>query len=345
MQKSVVPIYALGFSFWKHRCVRLLYEGQKVRFVGHCNEVPAGATLVVWGGRDLGTAQPKGLRVLRIEDGFVRSVGLGADWIRPLSWVVDDLGIYYDATRPSRLELILQQTVFTPEMLQRAAGLRKQIVAARLSKYNLQGGKAWQRPPGRQRVILVPGQVESDASIAYGAPENICHVRTNLALLQAVRESNDDAWIIYKPHPDVVAGLRKAGADEEEVSHFCDELLADAPIESLIDQVDEVHVLTSLTGFEALLRDKRVVCYGQPFYAGWGLTSDMAPIVRRTRELTIDALVAGALIIYPAYFDRAGKRQVSVEEVLASLIEWRCNVHILPWWRRPLRWVLRCFKY
>ena len=345
MQKPDELIYALGFSFWKRRCLRALFEGRPIRFVGSCHELPLGATLVVWGMRDLGSALPTGLRVLRIEDGFVRSVGLGADWIRPLSWVVDDLGIYYDATRPSRLEVILQQTVFAPEMLQRAANLRKQIVAARLSKYNLQGGKAWQRPAARQRVILVPGQVESDASIAYGAPAGVCRVRTNLALLQAVRESNKDAWIVYKPHPDVVAGLRKAGADESAVTRYCDEMVTDAPIESLIDQVDEVHVLTSLTGFEALLRGKRVVCYGQPFYAGWGLTTDMAQISRRTRELTIDALVAGALILYPTYFNKAGDRLVSVEAVLASLLEWRGKALALPWWRRPLRWVLRCFKY
>ena len=338
-------VYALDFSFWKRPCVQLLFPGQSVCFVSTCDELPSNSTLVVWGMRDVGGALPGGVHLLRVEDGFVRSVGLGADWIRPLSWVADDLGVYYDATRPSRLEAILQQTLFSPELLQRAVALREKIVAARLSKYNLQGGQEWQRPPDARRVILVPGQVESDASIAYGAPEGVCHVRTNLALLQAVRESNADAWIVYKPHPDVVAGLRKAGSDAGTALGYCDELVVDAPIDRLIEQVDEVHVLTSLTGFEALLRGKRVVCYGQPFYSGWGLTVDSVPVSRRSRSLTIDELVAGALILYPTYFNRAGDRLISVGEALASLLEWRANEQPLPWWRRPLRWVLRCFKY
>src|SRR5690606_7910299 len=38
-----------------------------------------------------------------LEDGFLRSVGLGESGATSLSVVVDDLGIYYDATRPSRL--------------------------------------------------------------------------------------------------------------------------------------------------------------------------------------------------------------------------------------------------
>lgn len=338
------PVYALDFPLWKRSCVQLLMPDRALHFVGRDTALPPNITLIVWGRRDEGLPLPEGVQVLRLEDGFVRSVGLGADWIRPLSWVVDDLGIYYDATCPSRLEAILQHTQFSPALRGRAAALRDKIVAARLSKYNLQGGKAWQRPELR-RVILVPGQVESDASIKYGAPEGVCAVRTNLALLQAVREANPDAWIVYKPHPDVVAGLRKAGSDAGVALKFCDELIVDAPIDSLIEQVDEVHVLTSLTGFEALLRGKRVVCYGQPFYAGWGLTVDQAPIARRTRVLALDELVAGALIEYPTYFSKAGDRLLSVEEALQALLEWRDKEKPLPWWRRPLRWVLRCFKY
>lgn len=338
-----VELIAVGFARWKRANVRLLFAEQRVRFSNSFGESCSGGGIVLWGMRAQHEVLPAS--VLRVEDGFLRSVGLGADWIRPLSWVVDDLGIYYDATRPSRLEAILQQTEFSTELLQRAARVRKQIITARLSKYNLQGGKAWQRPSVSHWTILVPGQVESDASIAYGAPEGVCHVRTNLALLKDVRESNPDAWIVYKPHPDVVAGLRKAGTDAGLAMQYCDELVIDAPIESLVDQVDEVHVLTSLTGFEALLRGKRVVCYGQPFYAGWGLTTDMVPIPRRARVLTIDALVAGALILYPTYFSKAGDRVVTVEEALASLLEWRASGPALPWWRRPLRWMLRCFRY
>ena len=66
----------------------------------------------------------------------------------------------------------------------------------------------------------------------------------------------------------------------------------------LLALVGEVHTLTSLTGFEALLRGKPVFTYGQPFYAGWGLTEDRDPPPRRGRPLSLDALVAGALVLH-----------------------------------------------
>jgi len=53
--------------------------------------------------------------------------------------------------------------------------------------------------------------------------------------------------------------------------------------------------MTSLSGFEALLRDKKVVTYGSPFYAGWGLTEDHAVTERRCRRRTLEELIYLAL--------------------------------------------------
>jgi len=170
------PLYALDFSFWKRPYVRLFFHGVEVRFVASVNEAPSGSTLIFWGMRDAGVVLPDGVRVLRIEDGFIRSVGLGADLIRPVSWVIDDLGIYYDATRESRLERILAETAFDDASLQRAATLRERIIAGGLTKYNV-GAGGWQRPSNAHRVILVPGQVEPEASIASGAPGGVCAIR------------------------------------------------------------------------------------------------------------------------------------------------------------------------
>src|SRR5574343_312639 len=336
-------IYELDFSFWKRPYVRQFFPEREVRFVAGADAVPPGSALVVWGMRDAGMTLPEGVRVLRLEDGFIRSVGLGADLVRPMSWVIDDLGIYYDATRPSRLERILVETAFDEQALQRAAALRKRIVASRLTKYNV-GVGGWQRPDNRQRVILVPGQVETDASIAYGAPEGICAVRRNMELLRAVREANPDAWVVYKPHPDVLAGLRVKGIDEDAALQWCDEQVIDAPMGELLGLVDEVHVITSLAGFEALLRGKRVTCYGQPFYAGWGLTVDMAPLARRARRLALDELVAGALIGYPKYVSRANGKLTTPEQAVDELLGWRALGAALPWWRQALRLVLRFYK-
>jgi capsular polysaccharide export protein len=248
--------------------------------------------------------------------------------------------MYYDATAPSELEYLLQTTEFSADLVARARRLRERIVEKGLTKYNV-GSSGWRRPDGATRIILVPGQVESDASIRYGAPV----IRSNTGLLQAVREANPSAHVLYKPHPDVVAGLRMKGEGEDEAVRWCNEVVIDAAMGELLAAVDEVHVLTSLAGFEALLRGKIVSCYGQPFYAGWGLTNDHAPLARRTRRVTLDELVAGALILYPTYVSRTTGRFTTPERALDELLDWRQKAKAgLPLWRRFLRLALRLGK-
>jgi len=330
-------VEAIGFSLWKRPIVRAFFQGSQVEFVRRGEQARSGDRLVVWGRRPLPAHAARGAVPVRLEDGFLRSVGLGADLVRPLSWVMDGRGIYYDASVPSDIEHLLQTAPFDAALIGRAQALRERIVVSGLTKYNV-GLRAWQRPPHAARVILVPGQVESDASIAFGAPG----VRRNIDLLCAVRKANPAAYVIYKPHPDVLAGLRAEGKGEDEARAWCDELVVDAAMGELLAQVDEVHVLTSLAGFEALLRGKRVVTWGQPFYAGWGLTEDRAPVVRRSRSLSLDELVAGTLIEYPTYISRTTGRFTTPERALDELLAWREESGgALPWWRTLLRWILR----
>jgi len=330
-------VYALGFSRWKKPIVRDFFQGSKVHFAGNTEHTPENATLAVWGQGYREEKRP----VIRLEDAFLRSVGLGADLIRPLSWVMDLRGMYYDATAPSELEHILHTTDFPAELVARARQLRHRIVEQGLTKYNV-GAARWRRPGRAKHVILVPGQVESDASIRYGAP----FIQSNLELLRAVRGARPSAHIIYKPHPDVVAGLRMQGEGEDEARWWSDEIVTDAVMGELLSAVDEVHVLTSLAGFEAMLREKKVTCYGQPFYAGWGLTDDRLPQTHRTRRLTLDELVAGALILYPTYVSRITGKFTTAERALDELVNWR-EQHLsrLPLWRKFLRLALVLGKW
>lgn len=311
-------IYANGFSVWKRPIVRGFFAGSVVVFVRNAAQVPAGGTLAVWGCSPVTGKLNDGIRILHLEDGFLRSVGLGADLIRPLSWVIDRRGIYYDATRPSDLEVLLQTNKFPSDLIARALRFRSRIVRAGLTKYNV-GNTGWDRPSGTGQLILVPGQVESDASLRFGAPG----IGTNLGLLKAVRTANPGAYLVYKPHPDVMTGLKAKGEDEDDVVHWCDEVVTDVSMGELLPLVDQVHVMTSLTGFEALLRGKAVTCYGQPFYAGWGLTTDLFPVARRTRRLTLDELVAGALILYPIYVSHSTGEFSTPELALDDLLSWR----------------------
>lgn len=288
---------ARGMRLWKRRplqqffgrTTRMMFENDAG--VAADEAQSSGRGVMIWAGK----ADP-GEHVTRIEDGFLRSRGLGAALIPPLSLVCDDLGIYYDPTRPSRLEaLISASTTLRPDQLDRAAALIRLLVRGGVSKYNL-GGAVPALPAGHR--ILVPGQVEDDASILRGSPMVI----SNADLLRRAREANPDAVILYKPHPDVAAGLRAGAVATPE--HWADSVIGAVDMGALLNQVDEVWTMTSLTGFEALLRGCRVVTLGVPFYSGWGLTRDLGPVpARRGARPTLEALAHATLIGYPRYRD------------------------------------------
>jgi capsular polysaccharide export protein len=309
------PVYIVGVkSFWK-KSWRQFFGDFTPHFVDTPALVPEGASALVWGITTPSSAFKKNVTVYRVEDGFIRSVGLGAEFARPCSWVVDSRGLYFDATQPSDLEHLLQNGSLTVSEQQRAEHLIHLLKTSGVSKYNT-GSQHWQPTATDKTVILVPGQVESDASIKLGSPV----VKSNMTLLQQVRAANPNAYIIYKPHPDVVAGARERGDNEHTADQFCDEVVTQANINDVLNAADEVHTITSLTGFEALVRGKAVHCYGQPFYSGWGLTTDHNPQPRRTRTRTLAELVAATLIRYPLYvLPHNGQRNATPEDVIACL--------------------------
>ncbi|WP_439521208.1 capsular polysaccharide biosynthesis protein [Marivita sp.] len=250
-----------------------------------------------------------------VEDGFIRSQGLGAELVPPLSLVLDDLGVYFDPTRPSRLETLIGDSVKLPDhALRRARSLIERIVAERVTKYAAgHAGGSFIKADGKP-VILVPGQVEDDASVQLGSPD----ITTNAALLKRVRDANADAYILYKPHPDVVAGLRPGRV--ETALDWADQVITDPPMAAVLEHVDAVWTLTSLTGFEALLREVPVTTLGLPFYAGWGLTTDLCPVPDRRRQVvSLEGLVHAALIDYPRYFDPVTGQPCPVEVALDRL--------------------------
>ncbi len=173
----------------------------------------------------------------------------------------------------------------------------------------------------------MPGQVEDDRAVQTGG----CGLTSNLDLLIGVREHAPDAYILYKPHPDVVAGHRKGAIPDRTCLQYADEIAREAPVSSLIAMVDEVHVNTSLAGFEALMREKPVAAYGVPFYAGWGLTRDLGPVpARRTARRTLDELVAATLLLYPRYLDPETGLPCPPEVVVARLSGEKCLIRT--WW-------------
>ena len=295
----------VGFAFWKQDSVLPLLwgGGDSSGFFRKSTDRDVQGAVAIWRSK----ASPdvverldrQGTPLVEVEDGFLRSKGLGADCIPPLSITVDRLGPYFDPAQPSELESLLEHGRFDQSLIARARILRETIVAAGLGKYE-QGGAILDRFDATKRHILVAGQVEDDRSILTGG----AGLASNLDLLKRVREREPDAYLIYKPHPDVVAGHRKGNIPEHMCRKFVDKVVTEGSISSLIAMVDEVHVNTSLAGFEALMRHKDVTTYGVPFYAGWGLSRDLGPVpARRTVLRSLDELVAATLLIYPRYLD------------------------------------------
>ena len=297
---------------WSGENIRLWKRGHFQRFFGQYRRMaftPAkGRKTMHWGSTQTDH------HVTRVEDGLLRSRGLGAQLVPPLSLVLDDLGIYYDPTQESRFErLVAQRIHLRPDQETRARGLIRKLKELGLSKYNI-GGAPVPLPDGHR--ILVPGQVEDDASVQLGAGA----IRTNASLMRHVRQQNPGAILLYKPHPDVEAGLRPGALADED---FADLILRDTDPALLLEQVDEVWTITSGLGFEALVRGIPVTTTGRPFYAGWGLTRDLGEAMPRRAAkhgtVTLEGLVHAMLIDYPRYLDPVSGQPCTVEVAVERL--------------------------
>lgn len=252
-----------------------------------------------------------GLPYIALEDGFLRSLGLG-DQHPAYSLVVDDLGIYYDARRVSRLECLIREPISDDDM-RRAQQLRQAWCAARVSKYN--HAPDWQSDGG-QPFVLVVDQTRGDASVNCGLASGASFSR----MLECALEENPHHRIVIKVHPEVMMG-RKHGYLDRLRMHGSARVFVlgeDVHPAGLIERADALYVVTSQMGFEGLLWNKRVRTFGMPFYAGWGLTEDDLAAPCRRGKTALENLIFASLIRYPSYVDPETGQRCEVER----LVEW-----------------------
>ncbi len=302
---------AVGMKPWKRPHLKRAFGRQRpLRFSRKVPADPKGRTPVVWGMAEA----PEG--TMRMEDGFLRSRGLGAALTPPLSLVLDTPSLYFDPSQRGRLDSLIDDAPDLPDgEIRRAERLILRLRRLGLTKYNLSG--ALPDIPAGGRRVLVAGQVEDDASVTVGADE----VRTNLDLLRRARSDNPEATLLWKPHPDVEAGLRKGAVAEADLEGLADIALLNIGANEALELADEVWTITSTLGFEALIRGLPVTCLGMPFYAGRGMTRDLAarPAHRAAQEVRLAQLVHACLIAYPRYFDPRDGAPLSVEEAVTLL--------------------------
>ena len=259
-----------------------------------------------------------GGKVIRYEDGFIRSLGLGAQGHPSFSLVEDDIGLYLDATKPSKLENILNTYSFEedPKLIETAQQAIALIKQNHISKYNHAPDvdEKFFADDTKTKVLII-AQTAGDASLKYGlADENVI----NTMISDAIND-NPQASVYLKVHPDVLSGKKQSSINLNDLPKNCKILDQDMNPISLLQHFDTVYSCTSGMGMEALILNKKVVCYGIPYYAGWGLTADKQICVRRKRILTTTELFAGAYILYSQYYDPYKKQPSDIIETINQI--------------------------
>lgn len=283
---------ARGFPRKQHAGLRRLFQGSQVRFVPEAAPLPPDGAVVVPDGLAPDDASASALRV---QGGFWPGAGLDGGPKTPLCALVAGNG--------PGLEEILASADFSPELLERARRLRRMILERGLT--SRPDGPGWfARPPGAAEVILAVGDGQTPDA--------------DSGLLERARAKHSDAFIIYKPRSSILQ-KKSFRIRSDQGSPLFDGIAPPAPMHLLLSQVDAVHVLTSLTGFDALLREKEVYCHGFPFYAGWGLTHDATTGTGRPRSLSLDELVAGVFFLYPVYVSGVSGHFSRPERIIEEL--------------------------
>lgn len=260
-----------------------------------------------------------------LEDGFIRSLGLGVDGSPAFSIVEDDIGIYYDATAPSKLENILNSYNFSADkkLMDDARRAMSLIVEHNVSKYNnsvdVDSSFCEKYALTEKLNVLVIAQTAGDASLKYGMLDDYS---TDEMINMAIEE-NPNAKIYIKVHPDVLSGKKKSDIDIESAKKRCIIIEKNVNPISLLKYFSKVYTKTSQMGFEALLAGCECICFGIPFYAGWGITTDKSTCQRRQRKLTVEEVFAGAYILYTRYYNPYDKCDSNIFDTIKTITKMR----------------------
>ncbi|HEX5330355.1 hypothetical protein [Sulfuricurvum sp.] len=259
--------------------------------------------------------------LILLEDGFIRSLGLGIEGSPSFSIVEDDVGIYYDATAPSRLENSLNTYDFTSdEMLMRTAREAIELIRIhRLSKYNNAPDVSEGYFGDDCERVLIVAQTAGDASLRYGMANQF----STDEMIDAAIHENPGAEIWLKIHPDVLSGKKSSDIDIEQARQKCKIIEENFNPISLLEHFQSVYTKTSQMGFEALLMGKKCVCFGMPFYAGWGISDDRVMCERRTRRLSVQEVFAAAYILYTRYYNPYKNCPSDILDTIGEIIRQR----------------------
>ena len=301
----------------------------EVKFENAPHDFPDADVLFQWGlrvtkhkARADETARALNLPVVNLEDGFIRSIGIGLSGETSVSVCFDDQTAFYDATKPSQLELWINRGVpLTQAEHTRARAVIDRIVAQKITKYNFAPYVPIVRPDQTRKAILVVDQRAGDVSIEKG----LASPETFVQMVDAALSFADTHDILIKTHPDANIGGKDSAIGGATLSRAAQHpavtlVTEDMHPYSLIDNVEKVFVVSSGMGFEALLAGREVWCFGAPFYAGWGLTRDHVALARRTARPTLEAVFHAFYIEHTRYYDPIADKPGQIEAAIDYIL-------------------------
>jgi capsular polysaccharide export protein len=326
-------VWVVNAAKWKRKTIGFYLRGYKVKYLG-INEDPfrkegvilKSKPIFLFWGRFVPEAYKKfseyhSIDIWHMEDGFIRSVGLGASHVLPYSLCLDKKGMYYDSKSESDLELIIKQGGFSEQLIERARNCIEVIKRNGLNKYNIGAmSNADLYLSNSRKNVLVVGQVEDDQSLIFGCDKII----TNADLIDIAIAENPDCNVIYKPHPDVLNGFRKEVSSIKDLEDKITIVDVNISLTEFLKKVSHLYTMTSLAGFEALFYGVKVTTIGAPFYSNWGLTDDRLKIERRGEKRSLEEVFAAAYIAYAKYINPETGKGLEIEDVLQMISE---NLH------------------
>lgn len=278
--------------------------------------------------------------ILFSEDGFLSSVTRTVDFTVEKKFrlgcsLIIDKSAHFDCSKISKIEETLNSDkIYTEKEIRRAEECIAFILKNYISKYNNQPIRENNySSETKKKKILVVDQAINDFSISLGG----CNKDTFIRMLKDAIVENPGCEIYIKVHPDMIHDPKRGGQGENRFGHFTNINLEEYgknvhlikeyqnPI-ALIKSVDKVYVATSQLGFEALMCNKKVVIYGIPYYAGWGIgdcRNSSKVLQRRTKKRTVAEIFHVAYIESSIYINPAKGKRCEIEETLNFLLDAR----------------------
>ena len=235
--------------------------------------------------------------IISIEDTFLRSVfpcrtKCDKKFKDSIGYCINNY-LYFESNELTTIKELLSKPYAKNEKeIIAGKNIINQIISNKISKYNCQNfiGNTNVRSMYTNNIIVID-QAFADQSIV----NSNANVETFKQMLIAAVRENPKNKVCVKVHPESMTGGRAGFYTPELIKEV--EKLTNTKIYKLTEPINpiillqnarKIYTCSSGLGFEALMCNKPVVCFGAPFYAGFGLTDDRNSNTKFIQKIPIE---------------------------------------------------------